>query len=283
MEPLPKALFLDEDNSVDVVVRRLSGTSPALRPVIEHIHQAVKQVRPTQAQWRELIGLLTEIGQASDARRQEWVLLSDLLGLSTLIEDINTPRPKGATRNTIRGPFYRPGARRLPNGASISLDGRGTPLAVFGRVVDLDHRPVADAEVECWQANGDGLYENQHPDRQPDFNLRGRFLTEANGTFHYLSVKPAGYRVPDDGPVGQLLSRLDFSLQRPAHIHFQITAPGFDTLTTQVYDGSDPHLQADALFAVKPDLIGQFRKVAGDEWRLDFTFVLARARKDQPR
>lgn len=273
----------NEANSAELVAQRLlkakAGPLPRfLATVVDHLHQIVRETRPTAADWRQAIAFLTEIGHASDDKRQEWVLLSDLLGVTALVEDINSRRPNGATPNTGRGPFYRPDAPRLPLGADISLDGVGAPLTVAGRVVDLDGMPIAGATVETWQANAQGFYENQQPDLQPEFNLRGVFTTDSNGRFHYRTVKPAGYGVPDDGPVGQMLSRINYPLSRPAHLHFLIRADSFETLTTQVFERGDPRLREDALFGVKPELVGDFER-AGDNWSLDFSFVMAMARK----
>lgn len=279
---------LQEQNSADLVARRLAaGAEPELAgmvaAIVRSVHQAVREIRPTAQQWRALLAFLTDVGHVSDERRQEWVLLSDMLGITQLVEEINARRPKGTTPNTSRGLFYRADAPRLPPGASISLDGAGEPLAVAGHVRDLDGRPVPGASVETWQANAQGLYENQQPDLQPDFNLRGQFRADDNGDFGYRTVRPAGYKVPDDGPVGELLGRLGYPLRRPAHLHFLISAPGFETVTTQVYDRSDPYIDKDPLLGVKPELLADFRRTpnerAGAAWSLDFTFVMARARR----
>lgn len=286
MPPVAVPSFSEESSSERVAerLRRSRGPLPTfLIALVDHLHQAVKETRPTAADWRSAIDFLTEVGHASDERRQEWVLLSDLLGLTALVEEINSRRPKGATPNTVRGPFYRAGAPRLADGASICLDGVGEALAVHGRIVDLDGAPVAGAAVETWQANAQGFYENQQPDLQPDFNLRGIFTTGADGTFRYRSVKPAGYSVPDDGPVGRMLGAIGYTLRRPAHLHFLIKADGFETISTHVYEAGDPYLAEDALFGVKPELIGDFRRSRGADgkacWSLDFTFVMVRAKK----
>jgi protocatechuate 3,4-dioxygenase beta subunit len=276
----------NEDNASEIVADRLgrdgSRLAATLALFVRHLHGAVREARPTPADWRQAIRFLTEVGHASDDRRQEWILLSDLLGVTALVEEINAHRPKGATPNTPRGPFYRAAAPRYAAGASISLDGIGEPLAVKGRVSDLDGEPIVGATVETWQANGEGQYENQQPDRQPDFNLRGIFLTDDGGRFHYRSVKPAGYAVPSDGPVGQLLQSLGYPLRRPAHLQFMISAPGFDPVTTHVYDRSDPHVADDAVLGVRDELLGDFHAHRGTDgnraWSLDFTFVMARSR-----
>jgi hydroxyquinol 1,2-dioxygenase len=283
MSVLPDAVFFTEENSALAVAERLSKTertrlSDALIAVVGQVHTIIKEIRPTPEEWQQTIAFLTEVGHACDDKRQEWVLLADLLGLSALVEDMNSRRPPSATQNTVRGPFYRPDAPHLPLGANISLDGVGEPLTVTGIVQGLDGFPLAGAMVETWQANSQGFYENQQPDLQPEFNLRGVFTTDADGRFHYKTVKSAGYSVPDDGPVGQLLGRIGYPLRRPAHLHFIIKAAGYQPLTTHVFDGGDPNVREDALFGVKHGLLGHFRKSAGEaaapNWALDFTFVL---------
>lgn len=283
MSVLPDAVFFTEETSALAVAERLSKAektrlSDGLVAVVEHLHTVIKEIRPTPDDWKRTIAFLTEVGHACDDKRQEWVLLADLLGLSALVEAMHSQRPPNATQNTVRGPFYRGDAPHLPLGANISLDGVGEPLTVSGIVQDLDRVPVAGAIVETWQANSQGFYENQQPDLQPEFNLRGVFTTNAVGRYHYETVRPAGYSVPDDGPVGQLLGRIGYPLRRPAHLHFLIKAPGYQTLTTHVFDRGDPNVREDALFGVKRGLLGNFRKLGGEpnapKWALDFTFVL---------
>ena len=279
------AAYFSEINSDQLVAGRLdSQDGPLSRFLVElvrHLHELVRETRPTPSQWRQAIAFLTEVGHASDERRQEWILLSDLLGVSALVEEINSRRPPGATPNTVRGSFYRADAPQYPLGASISLDHDGEPLSVSGTVRDLDGEPVAGARVETWQANGQGIYENQFPDLQPEFNLRGVFITNDAGRFQYRTVRPAGYSVPDDGPVGQLLGRAGLPLRRPAHIHFIVTKDGFETITTHIYRQGDPDLANDALFGVRPELVRAFRKAGagGPGWELEFDFVMVRARK----
>ena len=284
-------LRFSESNSAEVFAERLAQAPDAALPqvlsaVVTHLHALIRDLRPSQADWRAVIHFLTEVGHACDERRQEWVLLSDLLGASALVEEVNGRRPKGATPNTVRGPFYRADAPALPNGATISLDGIGVPLHVSGKVVDLDGKPVAGASIVTWQANAEGFYENQQPDLQPEFNLRGRFTTGADGGFAWQTVRPAGYGVPDDGPVGALMKAAGYPLRRPAHLHFVVSAKGFETVTTHLYDGDDPHLAEDAIFGVKPELIRSFQPATMADGRagfaVEFTFVLVRARAGQP-
>lgn len=279
------ASSLDASNLSEVFARRLAASGDqslrqALVAAVTHLHALVRELKPTHAEWRSMIEFLTEVGHACDERRQEWVLLSDLLGASALVEEVNARRPKPATPNTVRGPFFRADAPERPLGSDISLDGVGERLAVSGRVQDLDGDAIAGAEIITWQANSAGHYENQQPDLQPEFNLRGIFRTDDKGRFHYLTVRPAGYGVPDDGPVGRLLGKAGLPLRRPAHVHFMIRAAGFETIVTHLYDGSDPHLAEDAIFGVKPELVCQFERAAEKPcWRLDFTFVMARSKQ----
>lgn len=245
----------------------------ALETVVTHLHALVAELRPTPEILRATLEFLTEVGHVSDNRRQEWVLLADVLGISTLVDDMAHPRPNGATPNTVPGPFYRPDVPDTPNGGNLCLDARGEPLRVTGRVTGLDKAPVGAALVEVWHANADGLYENQEPDQQPEFNLRGRLQADEAGRFAFESVKPRGYRLPADGPVGRLMTGLGLCLERPAHLHFRVTAPGYQVLTTHVFDRDDPAIGRDALFGVKPDLLGQFHPT-NSGWSLDVSFVL---------
>lgn len=244
----------------------------AFLTTVTRLHGLVTDLRPTPDELRAVIEFLTDVGHSADARRQEWVLLADVIGVSTLVEDLNTCRPDGATPNTLAGPFYRADVPEVAQGANLSRDGIGDALDLHGQIMALGGTPVPAAMVEVWHANALGRYENQDPDLQPEFNLRGRLRTDANGRFHLSTIKPRGYALPEDGPVGRLLNGLGLRLERPAHIHFRVTAPGFDPLTTHVFDRADPAIARDALFGVKPELLADFTAA-----RLDVTFVLAPA------
>lgn len=263
--------------------RRLAAAPPgrlgeAVRLILEHAFQIVSTLQPSPAELDAFVQFLTDVGYATDARRQEWVLLADVFGLSdgVICED----RP-GTTPATLPGPFYRSDAPDLPLGANLCRNGDGRPLAVQGRVTDLSGAPVAGALVEVWHANAEGRYENQDPDNQPEHNLRGRFACDAEGRFHFRTIRPGGYALPDDGPVGQLARRLGLSLDRPAHIHFAVTAPGHRRLVTAIFDGSDPAIGRDALFAVKPGLIGTIHS-EGTAFALTVSLVLDREDQTQP-
>lgn len=255
-----------------------SRLAAAAQATVGGLHALIAELRPSGEEFRLTIDFLTEVGHYADSRRQEWVLLADVLGLSSLVEDQNSPRPAGATPNTVAAPFYRSDVSEMPLGANISRDGKGEALDVSGRIVALDGQAIGGAMVEIWHANAEGLYENQEPDRQPEFNLRGRFRADPQGRFHFLTVRPKGYTLPSDGPVGRLMSALGLGLERPAHMHFRVSAEGFQTLTTYIFDRSDPAIGQDAIFGVKPELMAEFRALPPSEgkrkYALDLNLVL---------
>lgn len=243
--------------------------------VVQALSGLIRQHALDRDDLRALVGFLTDVGDACSEQRQEWVLLADALGLSSTLEHQLSVRPSRATPDTLAGPFYRPGAPRRKSGEAICLDNRGAPLLFEARVSDLDGAPVKGARVEVWQANGEGLYENQAPDLQPEFNLRGCYQTGQSGVVQIRTVRPRGYAIPDDGPVGRLLARLALPKMRPAHMQFRISATGFQTLTTHVFDRSDPAIGHDPLFAVRPSLLVDFLPDPTEGLRAAFTFVLA--------
>lgn len=241
---------------------RLAASAPgrlgdAVRMILGHAYDVVAELQPSAEELDALVQFLTDVGYATDARRQEWVLLADVFGLTDAV--MSRVAEGRGTPATLPGPFYRPDAPALALGANLCRGGDGVPLVVSGSVTGPDGEPLAGAEVEVWHANAEGRYENQDPDNQPEHNLRGRFTADAQGRFDFRSIRPAGYALPDDGPAGQLARRIGLSLDRPAHIHFAVTAPGYRRLVTSIFDGSDPAIGRDALFAVKPGLIGDFR------------------------
>lgn len=255
--------FFQSDISDRLFAERLDKAAnerlaAVLSKIAAHLHAIVRETRPSMNDWRAAIEFLTEVGHMCDERRQEWILVSDLLGTSSLVDALNSERPEKATPNTMRGPFYRPDVPLMEQGESISLDKSGAPVEVAVRLRDLEGRPVAGARLETWQANAQGFYENQQPDLQPEHNLRGHFRSDEKGLVTYRTIRPSGYEVPKDGPLGDLLLKLGAPLRRPAHIYFQVQADGFETLTTQIFDGRDPNLGKDPLFSVKPGLVGTF-------------------------
>jgi hydroxyquinol 1,2-dioxygenase len=269
---------LGDETVVAELRARLAKAQPdrlgvAVNVILDHAIAALDRLKPSEAEFDSLLHFLTDVGYATDARRQEWVLLADIFGLSHLVEGGTAQRNPLVTPSTLAGPFYRADAPKLDRGANLCRDGVGVPLAVTGRIVSATGDPVCSAVVEVWHANGTGRYENQDPDSQPEHNLRGRFVTDDAGQFAFRTVRPGGYTLPVDGPVGRLAHRLGLSMDRPAHIHFAVSASGYRRLVTAIFDGSDPAIDRDALFAVKPGLIGTFRP-DGDGHSLDVALVI---------
>jgi len=258
-----------------VLATRLAN---AVITIARHLHLVTAELRPSTEELHHVIDFLTDVGHHTDHKRQEWVLLADVLGVSALVEGLNNPRPQGATPNTVAGPFYRADAPELSLGADLSRDGKGERLHVSGQISNTLGHALPGAVIEVWHANAVGLYENQQPHRQPEFNLRGRFRADAKGQFSFLSVKPGGYFLPLDGPVGRLMQALDCPLERPAHIHFRVAAPAHETLTTHVFDRADAAIGRDAIFGVKPELLADFRAIrtpsGAQEHLLDLKLVL---------
>jgi catechol 1,2-dioxygenase len=207
-----------------------------------------------------------------------------------LVDAINHRRPNGATPNTILGPFYIANAPEYLNGANICLDGKGEPMVVEGRVTDIEGNPIPNAKLEVWQTNDDGFYDVQQKGIQPDSNLRGVFTSDAEGRYWFKSVKPRHYPIPSDGPVGKLLAAMGRHPNRAAHLHFIVTAPGFDPVITHIFTPDCPYLPEDAVFGVKRELIAEFNKIDDPEagkrvgfsspfWTVSWDFTLATSSK----
>ncbi|MCB1996797.1 MAG: hydroxyquinol 1,2-dioxygenase [Burkholderiaceae bacterium] len=276
---------IDEHNITDAVIARLGDGRDArltevMTALIRHLHGFVREVRLTEREWEQAIGFLTATGQQCDARRQEFILLSDVLGVSMLTVTMNQSRPEGATEATVFGPFHVDDAPHCASGADIAQGAPGTPLDVHLEVVDLQGRPVVGAEVDTWQADEEGLYDVQRPELGDTRRARGVFLTDAKGQVRFSSVLPMPYPVPTDGPVGQLLLATGRHPWRPAHIHFRIRAPGFAPLITHLFHEGDAYLDSDVVFGVRSSLVAEFERVGhGDaaRHRLRHRFVLAPA------
>lgn len=282
--------YFSEEQSEAAVIARFQGCADTrLKQVMEsavrHLHAFIKEVEPSMEEWMAAIQFLTRTGQICDDKRQEWILLSDTLGVSMLCETINHRAVDGRTESTVLGPFHVRGAPLLPQGANISRDGKGVPCVVSGRVLDVDGRPIAGAELDVWQTSEDGFYDIQQPGVQPEGNLRGRFQTDAEGRFWFVTVKPCSYPIPTDGPVGYLLNATGRHPYRPAHIHFIIGAPGHHPVTTHLFVEGDSYLDSDAVFGVKQSLIERFVEVhdpaearrfgvAAPFWRVGHDFAL---------
>jgi protocatechuate 3,4-dioxygenase beta subunit len=252
-----------EEHSAEVVAASFARTpDPRLRRVltsmVQHLHAFVKDVELTEEEWGAAIAFLTRTGQTSDDVRQEVILLSDVLGVSMLVETINHRTGGTSTESTVLGPFHMVESPPRELGADIALDGKGEPCLVTGRVTGPDGEPLAGALVDVWQANDDGFYDVQQPGVQPERNLRGLFTADADGRFWFRSIVPRHYPIPDDGPVGELLAATARHPNRPAHVHFLVTAPGHRPVTTHLFVAGDPYLDSDAVFGVKESLIREF-------------------------
>lgn len=244
------------------VLAAMAGTAdPRLHEIttalVRHLHAFVREVRPTEAEYEAGLRILNAIGKASDDSHNEAVLYADCLGLSTLIDLINNDGMQGETMSALLGPFYRGDAPSYGYGESIALDTAdgGAPLLMKGRVLSVDGAPIAGATLDVWQASPRGMYENQDPD-QPDFNLRGKFVTDEEGRYCLRSVKPAGYPVPMHTPTGDLLRAQNRSPFRPAHLHFIVSAPGHKTLITQIFADTDEAMLGDVVFGAKQQIAG---------------------------
>ena len=228
-----------------------------LQALVRHSHALVQEAGLTPDEWQRAIEILTASGHITDDRRQEWVLWSDALGLSMLVDALDHQLPPGATESTVLGPFYVPGSPLRDNGASIAEHAAGVPTLVRGRVLDLTGAAITGAELDVWQNGDDRLYAVQRPEA-PEDHLRGRFRTRDDGSYAFVAVRPVPYPIPDDGPVGAMLAASGRHPWRPAHIHMIVRAPGFQTLTTHVFDRASEYLESDAVFAVKPSLVREF-------------------------
>jgi hydroxyquinol 1,2-dioxygenase len=276
--------YFTEENSVEAVKSRVGpDANPRLATVmaalVKHLHDFAKEVDLTQEEWDIGIGFLTKTGQICSGERQEFILLSDVLGFSMLVDAINNRRPAGATENTVFGPFHVDNAPVRAMGDTINLDGKGEPCRFEGRVLDLTGKPIEGARVDVWSDSADGFYDVQQPGIQPKWNNRGVFITGLDGAYAFTGIKPTSYPIPDDGPVGKMLGALGRHPYRPAHMHFLVTAPGFQKLVTHTFVGGDKYLESDAVFGVKASLIAPFEPATDGKtlWRSPFDFVLTPA------
>ena len=261
--PSDSTAYFSEETSVEVVTGRNGQAenerlAEVMNVIVRKLHEAVKEIEPTQEEWLRAIMFLTETGHMSNEWRQEFILLSDVLGVSMLVDAINNRKPSGASESTVLGPFHVEGAPERELGANICLDQKGEPMLVKGRILDLDGAPIANARIDVWQANDEGFYDVQQKGIQPDFNLRGVFRTNDAGEYWFRGVKPKYYPIPDDGPVGKLLGSLGRHPFRPAHLHYIIEAEGCETLVTHIFDPDDPYIESDAVFGVKDSLMAKF-------------------------
>jgi len=253
-----------EDTLTDAVVARLGKTpDPRLRHImtslVKHLHAFAREVNLTEEEWFEGIKFLTAVGQKCDDKRQEFILLSDVLGLSMMVVSLNHKTPPGATEATVLGPFFAHGAKELGYGADLRAGAtqKGEDVWVSGRVLSVDGKPIPNATLDIWQAKADGIYDLQ---TGGEFELRGRVKANEKGEYAFASYKPRFYSIPIDGPVGDMIRATTNYHMRPAHMHAIVAAPGYQQVITHVFVEGDPHLDGDAVYAVKNSLIGKYKK-----------------------
>jgi hydroxyquinol 1,2-dioxygenase len=260
------------------VIESFSQTDdPRLREIlsslVKHLHAFAQDVRLTEAEWFRGIEFLTAVGQKCDEKRQEFILLSDVLGLSMLTVSMNNDRPKACTESTVFGPFYVDNAPHYENGQDVSNGASGKPCLVQGTVKNSLGQPIANAVIDVWQADDEGFYDVQKTDLN-HAQARGVLHSTADGSFNFTSIVAEAYPIPMDGPVGTMLKATDRSPWRPAHLHFMIKAQGYETLITHVFKKGDVHLQSDPVFGVKESLIADWVEGNDGLTRLNFDFVL---------
>jgi hydroxyquinol 1,2-dioxygenase len=253
--------YVTEANLTDVVRERWKDIpDPRLRQVMQslitHLHGFVREIEPTQAEWAAAIDWLTRTGQMCSQKRQEFILTSDVLGASMLVDAINHRRPGGTTPSTVEGPFHVPNAPPIAHGGNMAQGCPGVPCFVTGTVRGLAGEPVAGAELDLWQTDGEGLYEDQREVSGPW--MRGLYRTQSDGSYAIRTVAPIAYTIPMDGTVGELMNRTNISHMRPAHVHFAVTAPGYESLVTHLFRRGDEYIENDVVYGVKEPLIVDF-------------------------
>ncbi|MEH6728552.1 MAG: dioxygenase [Hyphomicrobiales bacterium] len=268
-------------------------TDPRLRFVLEkfvtHLHDFVRETNLTHAEWRKGLELIEKAGDITTPERNEFVLMSDVLGLSSLVDMVNSPDE--GTPSSVLGPFHILGAPDLPVGGDMKQDNEGAAVIVSGQVRDPDGSPIKGAEIEIWQTADNGLYSNQD-NSQAEYNLRCHLVLGDDGIYKLSTIRPAPYTVPDDGPVGELLHATGRHPWRPSHLHFIITAPGYRSLVTEVFPSDDPYLDEDAVFGVREQLVMEYveqsdvtaipdgmeiaERLQAPFFTVDFDFVLAK-------
>jgi len=256
------ALETGADFTKSVLKRWEDIPDPRLREVmqsaIKHLHGFVSDVKPTGAEWFKAIQFLTAIGHKCDDKRQEFILASDVMGVSMLIDDINNRRVEGATPSTVEGPFHIPDAPEVAHGADMAKGAPGIPCFVTGTVRGLSGEPVGGALLDLWQTDGEGLYEEQRRTAEPW--MRGVYRSKPDGSYSIRTVAPISYTIPMDGPIGEFFGRTTMSHMRPAHIHFAISAPGYHGVVTHLFQKGDKYIENDVVYGVKAPLVVAFVK-----------------------
>jgi hydroxyquinol 1,2-dioxygenase len=289
LQATPQAIWrqhvrnLDQYNITQAVLARLANTpDPRLKQImtslVQHLHAFAREVKLTEAEWMKGIEFLTATGHKCDQQRQEFILLSDTLGLSMLTVAMNNDKPAGCTEATVFGPFHVEGAPHYEHGDDVANGASGEPCLVRGSVRGIQGEPIANAVIDVWQADAEGSYDVQRTDLE-HAQARGVLRSGADGRFHFQSVVAESYPIPDDGPVGDMLRATARHPWRPAHLHFMIQAPGYETLVTHVFRDGDAYLDSDAVFGVRQSLVADWVKQPDGTTTLDFDFVLNPVKK----
>ena len=271
---------LNEDTITQAVIERFSKTpDPRLKTIlislVQHLHAFAREVKLTEEEWFQGIDLLTRTGHMCDDKRQEFILLSDTLGLSMLTVAMNNKKPAGCTEATVFGPFYVEGAPRYQNGDDVANGASGSPCQVRGNVRGLDGKPVPHATIEVWQADADGNYDVQYANLAHP-QARGVLEAREDGSFDFRTIVAEAYPIPTDGPVGEMLRASRNHPWRPAHLHFMIKAEGYESLITHVFRDGDQYLDSDAVFGVRQSLVADWVRQPDGSYLLEFDFVLNR-------
>ncbi len=256
---------LDEHTITDIVHKcNVNASDVRLRQVmaslVQHLHDFAREVQLNETEWMAALHFLTDVGQICSPVRQEFILLSDILGLSALVDSQSNKVPQGSTQPTILGPFQTSDATEIGLGESIASEGKGEYMYVEGSVKGLDGQPIVGALIETWETDADGFYDVQY-DGRTKADCRGRIRSGPGGIYNFRAVRPVPYPIPSDGPVGKLLQRLGRHVFRPAHLHLQVAAPGYASLTTALYFEGDDFLHSDAVFGVKASLVLDLRQI----------------------
>lgn len=269
---------LNQDTITQAVIASLANTpDPRLKEImtslVQHLHAFAREVRLTEEEWFRGIQFLTECGHITDDKRQEFILLSDVLGLSMLTVAMNNDKPEGCTEATVFGPFHVDGAPEYELGADIANGARGTPCVVKGTVRGINGEPVPGATMDVWQSDEDGLYDVQHEGLE-QAQARGIVTTDEQGRYYFRSIVAVPYSIPHDGPVGKMLQATGRHPWRPAHLHFKVDAPGYETLITHVFRSDSEYLDSDAVFGVRQSLVCDWKEQPDGTYLLEYDFVL---------
>jgi hydroxyquinol 1,2-dioxygenase len=269
---------LNQDNVTQAVIASFADAgTPRLQQImtslVQHLHAFARDVKLTEEEWFQGIDFLTQCGHITDSKRQEFILLSDVLGLSMLTVAMNTEKPRGCTESTVFGPFHVEGAPRYELGEDIANGANGTPCLVRGTVRDIGGNPIPRAVLDVWQSDENGLYDVQQ-EGLDQAQARGVLTADGDGAFFFRSILAVPYPIPHDGPVGRMLKATGRHPWRPAHLHFMIKAPGYETLVTHVFRDNSDYLDSDAVFGVRQSLVCEWKEQADGSYLLEFDFVL---------